>query len=315
VTAWLLADLLLGAAILAVALATVGARRDFTAVALFIAYGLLLSLAWVRLDAVDVAMTEAAIGAGLSGVLLLGAAQRVAGRLDAPPADAPGRLATVLIGLGCAGVTAALAAAVLLLPAAAPSLAPETMAALPATGLGNPVTGVLMSFRGLDTLLEAAVLVLAVIAVWALAPDAAWGGVPGPRQPMAGDGALALLARLLPPIGIVVAIHILWAGADGPGGKFQAAAILAAMWILAWMAGLARAPRCASRPLRVAVAAGPAVFIAAGLGGILVEGAFLAYPPGWAKPIILAVEIVLTASIAAALALLVMGPPVPETPR
>ena len=53
------------------------------------------------------------------------------------------------------------------------------------------------------------------------------------------------------------------------------------------------------------------------LGGATVlgapaEGAFLAYPEGWTKVLVLAVEFALTASIAAALALLVMGPPEPE---
>ncbi len=74
----MIADLLIVAAIAALALPVVLARSAFTAVALFVAYGLLLAFAWVRLDAVDVALTEAAIGAGLSGVLLLGAARRLA---------------------------------------------------------------------------------------------------------------------------------------------------------------------------------------------------------------------------------------------
>ena len=43
----------------------------------FVVYGLLLSLAWVRLSAVDVALTEAAIGSGVTGMLLLGAAARL----------------------------------------------------------------------------------------------------------------------------------------------------------------------------------------------------------------------------------------------
>jgi multisubunit Na+/H+ antiporter MnhB subunit len=311
----MIADVLLAAAILVVAAASVLARRAFTAVALFIAYGLLLSLAWVRLAAPDVAMTEAAIGAGLSGVLLLGAVRRLAARADAPANPPPGPLLTVFIGLGCAGVAVALGAAILWLPDPAPTLAPQVAAAMPTTGLGNAVTGVLMSFRALDTLLEAAVVVLAVIAVWALAPDGGWGGVPGPRQPVVAHGPLSLLARILPPLGIVVAAHILWVGADAPGGKFQAAAILAAMWLLPWLAGLATPPRIAARWLRLAVAAGPALFIAIGLGGTVLEGAFLAYPPGWAKPLIKLVEIVLTGSIAVALALLVMGPPEPDPPR
>ena len=305
-------DLLIAAAVLVLALAVVVARQAFTAVALFIAYGLLLALAWVRIDAVDVALTEAAIGAGLTGLLMLGAAQRLApgGATTAePPPGAPARL---LIGLGCAGVTAALGAAILALPDPAPSLAQPVMDNIAAVELGNPVTAVLMGFRGLDTLLEAAVLVLAVAALWALAPDGAWGGAPGRRQPRAEHGPLALLARILPPVGIVVAVHILWAGADAPGGKFQSAAILAAMWLLPWLAGVAEPPPISRAWLRAAVAAGPAAFILAGFAGLVLEGAFLAYPPGYAKAVIVAVEIVLTASIAVALALLVLGPPAGE---
>ncbi|MGD8293910.1 MAG: DUF4040 domain-containing protein, partial [Desulfobacterales bacterium] len=37
----------------------------FKAVVLFISFGLMLSLAWVRLRAIDIALAEAAIGAGL----------------------------------------------------------------------------------------------------------------------------------------------------------------------------------------------------------------------------------------------------------
>ena len=304
-TAGLLVDALLAFAILTVATASVLARQAFTAVALFIAYGLLLALAWVRLGAVDVALTEAAIGAGLSGVLLLGAVRRLASE-SAPP---PGRVMTALIGLGCAGLAAALGAVILLLPAPAPSLAPLVAANIASTDLGNPVTAVLMSFRALDTLLESAVVLLAVVCVWALTPDGGWGGVPGAPQPVQRGGPLALLARTLPPLGIVIAFHILWVGADAPGGKFQAAAILAAMWLLPWMAGLVTPPPIAARWLRRAIAIGPAVFIIIGLAGAVLEGAFLAYPPGWAKPLILVVEFILTGSIAVALALLVIGPP------
>jgi multisubunit Na+/H+ antiporter MnhB subunit len=303
----MIADALIAAAILAVALATIAARGAFTAVALFVAHGLLLAFAWVRLDAMDVALTEAAIGAGLSGALLLGAASRVAGQR--PAERPPGRALTAAIAIGCAGVTAALAAAILLLPDPAPSLAPPVAAQMHTAGLGNPVAAVLMSFRALDTLLESAVLVLAVIAVWSLAPEGARGGAPGPVVAPQPHGPLALLARLLPPLGILVAVHVLWIGKDAPGGKFQAAAILAAMWMLAWMAGRAAPPPVASRWLRIIVAAGPALFIAVGLLGWVTQGAFLAYPPGFALPLIMAVEVALTASIAVALALLVLGPP------
>lgn len=51
----------------------------FKSVVLFITFGLLMSLAWVRLDAVDIALAEAAIGAGITGVLLLDAVGHMAG--------------------------------------------------------------------------------------------------------------------------------------------------------------------------------------------------------------------------------------------
>jgi multisubunit Na+/H+ antiporter MnhB subunit len=43
---------------------------------------------------------------------------------------------------------------------------------------------------------------------------------------------------LLPPVGIVAGVYILWVGADHPGGGFQGGTILAAMWLLVMMAGL-----------------------------------------------------------------------------
>jgi len=49
----------------------------FTAIVLFIAFGLVMALAWVRLQAPDVALAEAAIGAGLTGALLLAALARL----------------------------------------------------------------------------------------------------------------------------------------------------------------------------------------------------------------------------------------------
>jgi uncharacterized MnhB-related membrane protein len=47
------------------------------AVVLFIGFGLTLALVWVRLDAPDIALAEAAIGAGLTGALLLAALARL----------------------------------------------------------------------------------------------------------------------------------------------------------------------------------------------------------------------------------------------
>lgn len=46
----------------------------FRAAVYFIVFGLFMALAWVRLHAPDIALAEAAVGAGITGVLLLDAA-------------------------------------------------------------------------------------------------------------------------------------------------------------------------------------------------------------------------------------------------
>jgi len=203
---------------------------------------------------------------------------------------------------------------VLLLPEPAPSLGPAAAEHLPALDIGNPVTAVLLAYRAIDTLLEKIVLLLALLGVWSLAPDRVGGGAPGQPQDPQQDGALALLARLLPPVGIVVGVYILWVGAVAPGGAFQGGAILAAMWILVMVAGLREAPATGLRRVRLLLVAGPAVFLAVGLAGFVVADGFLAYPAPVAKPLIIAIEVVLTLSIAVILGLLAAGPPARERP-
>lgn len=68
-TSWF--DLFLGGALIACAVAALASRELFRAIVMFIVFGLLMALAWVRLQAPDIALAEAAIGAGLTGVLLL----------------------------------------------------------------------------------------------------------------------------------------------------------------------------------------------------------------------------------------------------
>ena len=125
---------------------------------------------------------------------------------------------------------------------------------------------------------------------------------------------LAFLARLLPPVGIVVAIYILWVSADYPGGAFQGATILAAMWLLVMMAGLADTPPVNRCWLRLVLIAGPTVFLIVGLGGLLLGDAFLAYPEAYAKPLILMIEFAMTLTVAVTLGLLVAVPPEREAP-
>jgi uncharacterized MnhB-related membrane protein len=66
-------DLLLAALLLWSAWRALAAPTLQRAVVLFIVFGLLMTLAWARLAAPDIALAEAAIGAGLTGALLLDA--------------------------------------------------------------------------------------------------------------------------------------------------------------------------------------------------------------------------------------------------
>jgi hypothetical protein len=81
------------------------------------------------------------------------------------------------------------------------------------------------------------------------------------------------------------------------------------MWLLALIAGLTRAPVVSARRLRLLLVAGPAVFLAVGLAGFALAEGFLAYPEGYAKPLIIVIEIAKMLSVAATLGVLVMGPP------
>lgn len=69
----LLFDLLLATALLWSGWRALAAPTLQRAVVLFIVFGLLMTLAWARLAAPDIALAEAAIGAGLTGALLLDA--------------------------------------------------------------------------------------------------------------------------------------------------------------------------------------------------------------------------------------------------
>jgi uncharacterized MnhB-related membrane protein len=59
-----LVDLLLALALVGLSLRVVTGRELFRDIVLFILFGLVIALSWARLGAPDVALAEAAIGAG-----------------------------------------------------------------------------------------------------------------------------------------------------------------------------------------------------------------------------------------------------------
>lgn len=296
-------DLILCGMIIAAASAAVGMRDRFGAVVFFITYGVFVSLGWLRLEAIDVALAESALGAGLTGLLLLGANAR----LPASAGASSGTAARTLAAGAAAAFALALGWAFLTRPNSA-GLHGPVATHLGVAGAKNSVTAVLLNFRGWDTLLESFVLLAALIGVWSVAPDTAWGGRPGLKQHARPGGVLTSFARLLPPIGLMVGVYLVWAGSSRPGGAFQGGTVLAAVGLLVMMGGLMQAPPIMSRRVRLVLIAGPAVFLTVGMVGAA-AGTFFGLRPDIAKPLILGIETALTLSISATLALLVAGPP------
>jgi len=168
------------------------------------------------------------------------------------------------------------------------------------SGVSNPVTAVLLNFRGYDTLLEMGVLLVALLGVWSL------GGLPEYRDSSPGP-VLDTLSRLLVPMLILVAAYLLWVGAHAPGGAFQAGSVLAAAGVLLLLSGWHLGTRFAGLPLRVILVLGLGVFIIAGAGFLLIGNLFMEYPPALAGGLILIIETAATLAIGVTLAALFQG--------
>lgn len=217
-------------------------------------------------------------------------------------------LKTLAIIVGCVSFTAIL---MISLWSIAGQPAPENLPQLLAenmdrSGVENPVTAVLLNFRSYDTLLEIGVLVIAGIAGISMAKTAS---LEDPEL-RTSDALLFALQRWFVPLMLVLAGYLLWAGADRPGGAFQAGAVLAATGVLMRLGGI---PLEFMRPgllLRLGLVTGFLVFLLVALASAFAGDAFLAYPPGLTKPLILLIETTLTLSIAMVLLALFVSAPV-----
>lgn len=151
----------------AVTFAIIGVRNLFAVVVLGGAYSFLMATLLIAMDAVDVGMTEAAVGAGVSTVLLLSALHLT--KTD----EAPARHSNVL-PLALSLLTgAALIYGTWGLPDFGLADTPVNthvgaeylVRSIPDTTVPNVVTSVLASYRGWDTLGETTVIFTAGIGV------------------------------------------------------------------------------------------------------------------------------------------------------
>jgi len=185
-----LVDIILLTLLVIQAFAIIYLRNLFVVIMMFGAFSLISAGLFVVMDAVDVAFTEAAVGAGISTVLMLGTIALTYSRTEDMQEKLPAHkpwlpLAVVIItgGMLIYGTTD--------IPAFGDPNAPAQQHVAPyylekslsETGVPNVVTAVLASYRGFDTLGEVTVIFTAGVAVMLLI-----GGRRRKHKPNTGDG-------------------------------------------------------------------------------------------------------------------------------
>ena len=289
-------ELLVDIALLTMLLVTavyVAVTRDLLAAVMLTGiYGLLSASFFMTMGAVDVAFTEAAVGAGISPLLML-TTLALCGRQQRPD---PGRAMFALSIVSVVG--ALLIAATLDMPAFGAPDAPAQLHVAPRyildsmgeIGIPNIVTSVLASYRAFDTLGEVVVIFTAGLAVLALLTPAD----KGVEEPVASASARTpkheilkvLSAILIPPI-LIFALYVQFHGEYGPGGGFQAGVIFAVGLILyALVFGSGALAKVVDRAVLEFLAAfGVLVFGLVGVLGMLTGKNFLDYSALTGNPI------------------------------
>ena len=157
------------------AIAIIRLTNLFAVVMLFSIFSLLSAGLFVVLDAVDVAFTEAAVGAGISTVLMLGTLALTYSHKEAKSEKTPAHTAWLPL------IVVTITGSMLIygtsdLPAFGDANGPSQKhvapyyleKSMPETGVPNVVTAVLASYRGFDTLGEVTVIFTAGVAVMLL---------------------------------------------------------------------------------------------------------------------------------------------------
>ena len=276
-----LVDIALMTFLAVIAVAITQVRDLFAAVVLTGIFSLLSACIFTSLDAVDVAFTEAAVGAGLATVLFLAALTLTGPREKTQPHHSWSGLCVCLLTGG------ALIYGTLDMPHLgdpnAPihqHVAPRYIAESPEEiGIPNMVTSVLASYRGYDTLGEVTVIFTAGLAVLLLLRGS------GTRLDAVADQAmqhamiLRVASKLFIPLILLFALYVQFHGDFGPGGGFQAGVIFAAAFVLyALIYGVEEARRVApAGRVQVFFALGLLLYIGTGVACLLAGGNFLEY--------------------------------------
>lgn len=254
-----LIDIVLLAFLVGIAFAIVWMKDLLAVIMLLGIYGLLSASFFVAMDAVDVAFTEASVGAGISTLLML-VTIAMTGRSEHPVRHKPFLALAVVIITGSLLIYGTLD-----MPYFGSAQAPVHQHVAPRyindsieeVGVPNIVTSVLASYRAFDTFGEVVVIFTAGMGVLALLSVV--------RRPKntTGDKArdiakidlindsmheqhlvLRIVTKMLIPFILLYAFYVQFHGDYGPGGGFQAGVIFAsAIFLYAMLFGMSTARR------------------------------------------------------------------------
>jgi len=284
-----LIDLVLLAMLALTALRIIFLKDLFAVVMLFGIFSFLSALIFINLDAVDVAFTEASVGAGIATVLMLGTLA-LTGRTEKENSRSSALPLIVVFITGAALIYATLD----MPPFGHPDnpvhehVAPRYIEDSPTEiGLPNMVTSVLASYRGFDTFGEVVVVFSAFIAVLALLGVQREDESKAPETGLRNHQVLQVVAKLIIPMTLLFALYVQFHGDFGPGGGFQAGVIAAAALILyALVFGLPKAfAVIGPRFLLYMASSGVLLYAAVGLFSMYKGGNFLDYNKLAADPV------------------------------
>lgn len=268
-----------------VALAIVRTKNLFVAAMLLSIFSLLMASNFFILDAADVALTEAAVGAGVTTVIFLSAlrltSQYERGTLARNRwiAIAVVTVTTLILIFGTFDSQRLGDPNAPVQLHVAPYYIDNTQELM---GFPNVVTAVLSSFRGYDTLGEVFVVFIAAVGVMFIL-DARRGTGPEYDVPEVEGLKHHLIPRtvggLLIPFILLFGFYVQFHGEYGPGGGFQAGAIVATGFILlALLEGEKAALKAFTRNAMTAlIVGGSSLYGAVGVVCMLKGGTFLDY--------------------------------------
>lgn len=290
-------------------------RNLFAVSMLFGVFSFLAAVLYVVWDAVDVAFTEAAVGAGISTVLMLATLVLTTDKEKVHPKKPIAALILVTI------TGATLIYGTLDMPRYGDPNAPihhyvalrYLEKSVPETGVPNVVTSVLASYRGYDTLGETSVIFTAAIGVLVLIGrsrrrrrsderreeakldrrsqtairaaemnrrDASRGRRATDHGPLLRQSSvLRVVTKFLIPAILLFALYVQFHGDYGPGGGFQAGVIFAAAFILyALLFGVSAARKVAPAWVtRIFLALGVLLYAGTGMAAVFFGGNYLDY--------------------------------------